>query len=415
MQLNRDGGDGRMSRDLESIAFATRGAGSSHGLGVQGGVEVGGRADSTLSKFSFFLITIARVGLTTRTGRSGRVEQHHLVPTLWRNDLMHAQSRNRRIVVALVCAAAPWLATARPARAQLGGRAGSVRYAARLYNMENYADEPWNAGFGSGPNYSTAPKQVATVNESIGPGPRGSSPSPYRINYGSIRNSEATVPTDYGSGGDPVWNLVRMSDFLDEQQQLTLWITVTSERAMESGQKIQLSSRQITYIQRPDKLAVEMSTDKAQTRIIYDGSGVTVIDKTKNLYGTIPVQGTLESVLDTLAKDYGMAVPADDLLCKGAYDRIKDKILFTNDLGTETIDGRECDHVVFSNYNVDVQMWVESREQPVPRKVVIIYKNRPGRPRCRLDITRFETGPIPPSVFKAEVPAGAQQIRIVPR
>jgi hypothetical protein len=272
------------------------------------------------------------------------------------------------------------------------------------------SDYSWNAGFGAAA--SPAARQVATLDP--GANARAASPAGGGVNYGSIQNADLGQATTYSSG-NPVWDVVEMSNFLARQQQLTLWITLTTERASESGQKVQLSSRQITYVRRPDRLAVEITSDEARTRIIYDGTAATVIDATRNLYGTIPVQGPLESVLDTLAREYGMAVPADDLLYKGAYDRIAGKIKAAQDLGRETLDGRSCRHVAFTGENVDFQMWVESREQPVPRKVVVIYKNLPGRPRCKLDIDRVETGPIADSVFKVEVPAGAQQIRIVPR
>lgn len=322
---------------------------------------------------------------------------------------------SRSIIIGLMCAATLYLVPVPQALAQrggLGGRAGAVRYAARVVANQD-DNEPWNAGFGSAPGYATAPKEIATVNASGGSYRGGAAPSPYRINYGSIESSGAAMAA-VSSSGDPVWDIVAMSNYLAKQQYLTLEITVTTERASEAGQKIQLSSRQVTYVQRPDKLAVEINTDKSATRIVYDGSGVSVVETPRNLYGTIAVQGTLESVLDTLAREYGMAVPANDLICRGRYERIKEKIKFAQELGRATIDGRSYSHSVFSNDDVDFQTWIESREHPMPRRVLIIYKNQPGRPRCTLDITRCETGPIPASVFTTAIPAGAQEIRIAP-
>jgi hypothetical protein len=65
--------------------------------------------------------------------------------------------------------------------------------------------------------------------------------------------------------------------------------------------------------------------------------------------------------------------------------------------------------------SVDFQIWIQANKEPVPRKVLIIYRNLPGRPRCLLEITRWDVGAIPPSVFKAEIPAGARQFKILPR
>lgn len=321
-----------------------------------------------------------------------------------------------RLVTLLACAETLCLASARPAPAARGGlaaRAGSVRYAARIASTA-YDDQGWNAGFERPtPAYPTAPKDVATASPSAGSWTPGRPTN--RINDGSIQNSGGPSVAGAGSPtGNPVWLLVGMSNYLARQRQLTMWITMTSERVAESGQKIQVTSRQITYVQRPDKLAVDVSTDQTHTRIVYDGQITTVVETTRNFYGTIPVQGTLDAVLDKLAQDYGMAVPADDLLYKGAFERLNKRIRSAEDLGTEMIDGRMCSNVALTGASVDAQIWFESGPAPMPRRVVITYKDRPGRPRCRLEITRWETNPISPSVFKADIPAGAQEIRILP-
>lgn len=310
-------------------------------------------------------------------------------------------------------------------RGGFGGRVGSIRYAGGSSWDD---DQAWNAGFGSTtPAWQTGRKDVATVSPSAGPGfsrsvtaqNRVDTVAPSPLNYGSIQNSTGLVRASdsriSSTGGNPVWLLVKMGSFLEDRQQLTLWITQTTERVNEAGQKIQVASRQITYVQHPDRLAVDITAADAHTRIVYDGTGVTTLDTTRNLIGKIPVQGSLDTVLDTLATRYGMAVPADDLLYKGAYGRLEKKIRSAQDLGVESVDGHPCYHAAFSGEAVDFEVWIQSQGDPMARRVIIHYKNTPARPRCILDLTRWETGPIPASVFNVDVPAGARQIQIMPR
>lgn len=313
------------------------------------------------------------------------------------------------------------------------GGYGAIRYSG-VYRGYVSDEQPWNAGFNTPPsdprvdpwkdNRSVATVNPATVYPTYGSGGGANriETSPVRPpNLGSIQNSGGdlspggTSGTPVISGANPSWVLKKMSDYLAAQQQVSLWITETSDRASESGEKFQLSSQQVTYVQRPDRLAVDVSTDKARTRIVYDGSGVTVIDMTKNLYGVIPAQGPVDSVLDMLARQYGMAVSADDLLYKGAYSRLEGRIRVAQDLGVETLYGQPCYHLAFIGDNVDFQIWVQSGDEPMPRKVLIVYRNAPGRPRCQLDITRWDVGAISSSVFNVEVPTGARQIKILPR
>ena len=310
------------------------------------------------------------------------------------------------------------------ARSFHGGQ-GSIRYAPTSGRYWYDSDQAWNAGFGAITNPQAEPwkenRPVATVNQSeIYPGITKQGGGENRItvspvNYGSILNSGGSAGMVSSTGGNPTWAIKKMSDYLGGLQQIALWINETSERVLESGEKIQLSSEQTTYAQRPDKLAVETRTSKSDTRIVYDGKVVTVIDEVKKLYGTIPVQGGLGTVLNTLATDYGMAVPADDLLYKGAFERLKSKIRVAQDLGQDVIDGKPCEHLAFVLDNVDFQIWIPLSDKPLPRRVLIVYKNVPGQPRCMLDITRWETGPLSESVFTVTLPTDAKQIKILPR
>lgn len=323
--------------------------------------------------------------------------------------------RTRRLVI-LFFAGTCFLLFATYARAARGGfvGGGSVRSAGG-WGDSDYA---WNAGFGGAPTPAqlVGNKQISTVNPNANASSWSPSPIENRINVGSIQNSygSSSQRVSSGSGDNPVWLLVKMSNYLDGLQQLTMAIDMTSEKVTQTGQKVQMSSQQITYAQRPDKLAMDITTDGVLSRMIYDGTGVTVIDVNRKFYGLIPVQGNLDVVLPTLANQYGIGVPAEDLLYKSAYERLQGKVKSAQDLGIERVNGVPCHQAAFMGEKVDFQIWIQTGTEPIPRKVMIIYKGTPGQPRCIMEITRWETGAIPASVFQVTLPPNTQQVKILP-
>jgi hypothetical protein len=50
-------------------------------------------------------------------------------------------------------------------------------------------------------------------------------------------------------------------------------------------------------------------------------------------------------------------------------------------MGRGVIDGVECEHLAFRNFDTDWQLWVEVGDRPIPRKLVITSKTISGGPQ----------------------------------
>jgi hypothetical protein len=90
------------------------------------------------------------------------------------------------------------------------------------------------------------------------------------------------------------------------------------------------------------------------------------------------------------------------------------KIQSSQFLGVESVGGNVCNHLLFSLKGVDWQLWIQQGEPPIPRKMVVSYNSVPSRPCYIQEITGFNTGPIPASRFKLELPPGAHKIDFLP-
>jgi hypothetical protein len=60
---------------------------------------------------------------------------------------------------------------------------------------------------------------------------------------------------------------------------------------------------------------------------------------------------------------------------------------------------------------VDFQVWVPSRGDPLPRRVVITYKKEAGQPQFRADLSDWNLSPdAPDTLFTLSIPQDAKRI-----
>jgi hypothetical protein len=213
---------------------------------------------------------------------------------------------------------------------------------------------------------------------------------------------------------DPFPMLKKMSDYVGQEKRIVTTISEDFDEVALAGQKIQLSNQRTIYLERPDELSAQVHGSGVDRRLVYDGREFTTLDLTKNVYATIPMKGPLDSVLDKLATEYGIAQPADDLLYSDIYKRFAPKIQLGRYLGPDTIADVKCDHLAFTQADANWEIWIEQSDRPVPRKLVITYEKEPGRPQYTLLITKWETpAAIPDSEFKIDLPANAASASVL--
>jgi hypothetical protein len=75
--------------------------------------------------------------------------------------------------------------------------------------------------------------------------------------------------------------------------------------------------------------------------------------------------------------------------------------------------GVSCEHLAFSQNNIDWQVWIENGARPVPRKFVITYKDEPDSPEFTAIFSNWDfTTQLPDFVFKFDPPPGSAKIGV---
>ena len=92
-------------------------------------------------------------------------------------------------------------------------------------------------------------------------------------------------------------------------------------------------------------------------------------------------------------------------------DRRKTRALIAKHIGLGVIDGMKCEHLAFRNHDTDWQLWVETGDRPIPRKLVITSKTMNSAPQYTIRIKSWKSGVDATSeAFTFEVPAGAEKL-----
>ena len=205
--------------------------------------------------------------------------------------------------------------------------------------------------------------------------------------------------------------LKAMSDYVSSQQTIELTFDSDIEVITPQLEKIQFSNSGDALLARPDKLRAHRASGHADVELFYDGKKATIFGKDINGYAEFKAPGTVDQLIEALRAGHGVALPGADLLLMRSYDVLVADVMEAKYLGRAIIDGRECEHLAFRNFDTDWQLWVEAGKQPIPRKMVITSKTMNSAPQYTLRIKSWKTGVEAASdAFSFVPPAGAKEI-----
>jgi hypothetical protein len=206
-------------------------------------------------------------------------------------------------------------------------------------------------------------------------------------------------------------DLFRMGKTLGEAKTFKLHSTATIEERLESGQLAHFSRDSVLILSRPDGLSAEVKRGAETHRFWHKGKQLTVLDVRQNRYSTIDSPEHIDDMLDDLAEEHGIVVPLDDLLYPDPYKVLTERVKTGAFVDQQDIDGHPCDHLLFTQDNVDWQIWIDAGTSAVPRKVVITEKGDPDRPQYEAVLDGWEFNlPLSATQFDPQLPPTATSV-----
>jgi hypothetical protein len=228
--------------------------------------------------------------------------------------------------------------------------------------------------------------------------------------------ASATEQTAAANEVDPkaIDALKKMSAYLRTLKSYTVHSEATKDEVLESGQNIQFSNTVDIYAKLPNRLRVDVNSDRKQRRIYYDGKTVTQYAPRINYYASVAAPGTIRETLKVAADKYDLDVPLADLFFWGTDQSGIEDINSAIDVGPSRIGGVECDHFAFRQEGADWQIWIERGKAPLPRKLVITTMDEPSQPQYSSLLRWDLKASLEDKIFTFVPPKGAQRIEMAP-
>lgn len=187
------------------------------------------------------------------------------------------------------------------------------------------------------------------------------------------------------------------------------------EDAVVAGHKVATTKTVDAQVRRPDRVQIEVRSPQRSRGFWYDGKSLTLLDRVRNLYGSIAVPETIDKVLDAANDKYGITFPLEDLLVNDPYASASGAIKGGAYFGKVKILGTPCQHIAFSTDKVDWQLWIQDGANPLPRKLVITYKQEATAPQVTAIFSDWNLkNKLPDKTFVFTPPKGAAKIEILP-
>jgi hypothetical protein len=220
------------------------------------------------------------------------------------------------------------------------------------------------------------------------------------------------APGAWAQAGDAKVLLKIVSDYVGRQQTIELSFDSDIEVITPQMEKIQFTNSGDALLQRPNKLRAHRVGGYADVALTFDGKTVSILGQHLNAYAQFEAPGSVDQLFEALRAGHGVALPFADLLLTNAYDTLVAGVLEAKHIGRGVIDGRECEHLAFRNFDTDWQLWVEVGASPIPRKMVITSKTLNTAPQYTLRVKTWNTDVKPASnAFDFQPPANAQRLR----
>jgi len=180
-------------------------------------------------------------------------------------------------------------------------------------------------------------------------------------------------PADIDPKADKV--IRQLSDYYAGLKSFTVEMTL-SNRIEAEGQKQESALQLAMAVRKPDHLQLSVKGDALEMSLFYDGKNLTTYLPRRKTYAVGEAPPSLDLVLadgriaPLRIEEGSSAGPTPGaLMMSKPYDAVMSGVTAGSYVGEEEVDGVKCQHVRFTRKDYDWDMWVETGDKALVRKV----------------------------------------------
>jgi hypothetical protein len=152
-----------------------------------------------------------------------------------------------------------------------------------------------------------------------------------------------------------------------------------SEEVLDNGEKITFPGKLTYQVALPGKLFAEITSDRKQRRMYFNGEKVTIYAPRVNYYADFPFTGSITQMIAAAEDKYDLDFPLQDLFLWGKPTTPLPTSGFY--VGPEKIGDTKVGHYAFRQQGIDWQIWIAEGDKPLPMRLVMTNVVDPAKPQ----------------------------------
>lgn len=190
-------------------------------------------------------------------------------------------------------------------------------------------------------------------------------------------------------------------------------VTITDAR-LGAGLMVSNSEEVTVSISRPGSMRITTFDGEATKGLYFHNGLLTFFNSANGLYAQAEIPEEIDAAMEFALEELGIEAPLMDLIYKDAGTR-----LLTSDARIQyvvdkaRVGGVDCHHLAIRGREIDIQLWVEEGDRPLPRKFMFTSKWEGGSPRFVADLNWEVEPDFEPDVFEFTPPEGAAKIQFI--
>lgn len=238
-------------------------------------------------------------------------------------------------------------------------------------------------------------------------------PLPTALAAGPAKPAATAKPA--APAGANVYEVLKgMSDKLAGAKVFSFKANREVNATIAAARNLQATTAIDVIVQRPNSVVGSSTNADGVRRMYYDGTTFTMLDAKENMYASVALLGTLDSLPGQLASKFGFVPPLADFVISNPYQdmRLRAKTITysgTEMAGTPAV---ECHHIALSGSAANSELWIAVSDN-LPRKMTATVKGATGT-QLTIDFTEWNlNATVTPETFVFTPPKDSQQIPMV--
>jgi hypothetical protein len=205
--------------------------------------------------------------------------------------------------------------------------------------------------------------------------------------------------------------LKHMSETLVAAKALTYRSHSTVEVPAKTGQFVTLFATSDVALERPNKLRVNVTGEVPNFDFYYNGTTIAAFAPMNQVYSVASAPDTIDAMVPFVMEKTGIQFPSADLMFSDPYAVLTKDLTSAFVVGPTTVDGVPCEHLAFMGPGVHWEIWIETGQRALPRRLVVTYADVTNFPRFLVEFADWNLQPqLAASRFVFNKPNNAKQI-----